>query len=109
MIVDVLVSILLLASGVLVLTAAAGLWRLQEFFQRLHAGALVNTLASWAVAVASAVHLSTSTGRLVLHHWVIIILLAITAPVTTMLLARAALFRKRVREASSSRRGRPEA
>ena len=109
MIVDLLVAVLLLASGVLVLTAAAGLWRLQGFFLRLHAGALVSTLASWAVALASAVHLTASTGRLALHHWVILILLSITAPVTTMLLARAALFRKRALEASAGRAGRHDA
>jgi hypothetical protein len=49
------VSLLLLASGILVLTAAAGLWRLPDFFLRLHAAALPNTLASWAVALASAI------------------------------------------------------
>lgn len=99
MIVDALVSLLLLASGVLVLAAARGLWGLQDFFLRLHACALANTLGTWAVALASVLHLAAGTGRLALHHWVIVILLSITAPVTTMLLARAALFRKRASDA----------
>jgi multicomponent K+:H+ antiporter subunit G len=103
MIVDLLVALLLLASGPLVLVAATGLWRLPDFFLRLHASALANTLASWAVALACAVHLSTDAGRLALHHWVIVILLSITAPITTMLLARAALFRERAKAASPSR------
>jgi multicomponent K+:H+ antiporter subunit G len=107
MIVDVLVAFLLLASGVLVLTAAVGLWRLPDFFLRMHAPALANTLASWAVALASVLHLTASSARLVLHHWVIIILLSITAPITTTLLARAALFRKRASERLESRKEAP--
>ncbi|GAB3655964.1 monovalent cation/H(+) antiporter subunit G [Ramlibacter alkalitolerans] len=107
MIVDLLVALLLLASGVLVLTAAVGLWRLPDFFLRMHAPALASTLGSWAVALASVLHLTASSGRLALHHWMIIIVLSITAPITTMLLARAALFRKRAGERLASRQDAP--
>ncbi|MCC2632278.1 MAG: Na+/H+ antiporter subunit [Ramlibacter sp.] len=95
MIVDAVVALLLLASGVLVLAAATGLLRLPDFALRMHAPALANTLGSWAVTLASVVHLTAATSRLALHHWAIIILLAITVPVTTALLARAGLFRDR--------------
>ena len=95
MIMEVVVSLLLLASGALVLTAAAGLWRLPDFALRMHAPALANTLGSWAVTLASIVHVTATTQRLALHHWAIIILLAITVPITTALLTRAALFRDR--------------
>lgn len=95
MIVDLLVAFLLLASGALVLTAAMGLWRLGDFFVRLHAPALANTLASWAVALASIVYFTATEGRLVLHQWVIVVLLCITVPVTTAIVARAALSRMR--------------
>jgi multicomponent K+:H+ antiporter subunit G len=108
MIVHLTISFLLLASGILVLTAAVGLWRLQDFFLRMHAPALANTAASWAVALASVLHLTASTARLALHHWVIIILLCITAPITTMLLARAALFRERAKKTVTSRAARHE-
>ena len=92
---EIAVAVLLLASGVLVLTAALGLWRLADFFQRMHAPSLANTLAAWSVSVASIVHFSLLEGRLSPHVVVINVLLAITAPVTTVLLARAALFRRR--------------
>ena len=95
MMVDIVVAALLLASGLLVLIAAFGLWRLPDFFQRMHAPALAYTLASWSVTLASIVHFSAREGRLSLHVWLIIVLLSITAPVTTLLLARAALFRRR--------------
>ena len=96
MIVQVLVALLLLASGGLVLSGALGLWRLDDFFLRMHAPAVANTLASWAVALASIVYFTATAGRLALHQWAIVVLVCITVPVTTALLARAALFRMRV-------------
>jgi multicomponent K+:H+ antiporter subunit G len=94
-IVELLVSLLLLASGVLALAAAVGLWRLPDFFLRMHAPSLATTLGSWLVTLASILAFTTGPTRLSLHVWLIVILLAITAPVTTVLLARAALFRQR--------------
>lgn len=99
MAVEIVVALLLLTSGVLVLTAALGLWRLPDFALRMHTPALANTLGSWAVTLASVIHLSATTSRIALHHWAIIIVLAITVPITTALLARAGLFRERVEEA----------
>lgn len=95
MIVDGLVSALLLFSGGLALAAALGLLRLPDFFLRMHAPSLASTLGSWAVTLASILHFTASPATLSLHVWVIIILLSITVPVTTVLLARAALFRQR--------------
>ena len=92
---EIVVSLLLLASGCLALTSALGLWRLPDFFLRLHAPALASTLAAWLVTLGSIVHFSSREQGLSLHVWLIIILLSITAPVTTLVLARAALFRRR--------------
>ena len=92
---DYVVAALLLLSGVVVLAAGLGLWRLPDFFTRMHAPALASTLAAWIVALASIVHFSAHAGALSLHVWLIIIVLSITAPVTTIVLARAALFRRR--------------
>lgn len=92
---ETIVALLLLASGVLVLIAALGLLRLPDFFSRMHAPALASTLAAWIVSLASIVHFSTRAGSPSLHVWLIIIVLSITAPVTTIVLARAALFRRR--------------
>lgn len=93
--IDLVVSVLLLASGCVVLAAALGLWRLPDFFLRMHAPALASTLGAWMVVLASIVHFSAQEGRLSLHVWLVAILLCITAPVTTLILARAGLFRKR--------------
>lgn len=92
---EAVVALLLLASGVVVLLSALGLLRLPDFLSRLHAPALTSTLAAWAVTAASIVHFSLAEARLALHAWLVIIVLAITGPLTTMVLARAALFRQR--------------
>ena len=92
---EIVVALLLLASGCVVLIAALGLWRLPDFFARMHAPALASTLATWLVALASIVHFSTREGTLAPHAWLIIIVLSITAPITTIVLARAGLFRRR--------------
>ena len=93
---EIVVALLLLASGAVVLAAALGLWRLPDFFARMHAPALASTLAAWIVTLASIVHFSARAGELSLHVWLIIIILSITAPVTTIVRARAALFRRRL-------------
>ncbi len=92
---EAVVALLLVSSGVVVLVAALGLLRLPDFFQRMHAPALASTLAAWIVTFASILHFSTRGGGLTLHLWLIIIVLSITAPVTTLVLSRAALFRRR--------------
>ncbi len=93
---EVVVALLLLASGGVVLLAALGLLRLSDFFLRMHAPALASTLAAWIVTLASILHFSSRGGGLSLHTWLIIIVLSITVPVTTIVLARAALFRRRL-------------
>ena len=95
---DAVAGGLLLVSAALSLVAALGLLRLPDFFQRMHAPALATTLATWCAALASIVHFwVTDFG---LRGTVVVILLGVTAPVTTVLLARATLFRRRASEGS---------
>jgi multicomponent K+:H+ antiporter subunit G len=95
MIAEAVVALLLLLSGALVLSGALGLWRLPNVFLRLHAPAVASTLGIWSVALASVIYFTADAGRPTLHAWVVAILLSITAPVGTVMLARAALFRAR--------------
>ena len=90
-----LIAGLLLASGVFALAAAWGLVRLSSFYQRMHPPALAYTFGAWCITLASILYFSMQEQQLVLHPWVIIMLLSITVPITTILLARAALFRRR--------------
>lgn len=94
--VEAIVATLLVLSGFLALVSAIGFLRLPDFFMRMHPPALAYTLASWCVAMAGAVHLSVLEGRLALHPLLIPVLLAFSVPVTTLLLARVSLFRRRL-------------
>ena len=91
-----LIAALLLTSGVFTLAAAWGLVRLSSFYQRMHPPALVYVWSSWCVTLASILFFSARHRGPQLHVWLIIILLSITVPITTVLLSRAALFRHRV-------------
>lgn len=95
--VEAIVAALLLCSAIFVLAAAWGVARLQDYFQRMHPPALIVVWGAWCVTLASIVYFSALQGQPELHVWLIIILLAITTPITTILLARAALFRGRQR------------
>ena len=94
--VEIPVAILLVVGSLCALIGAFGLVRMKDYFQRMHPPALASTLGAWSVALASITYFSAVNSSPVLHAWLIPILLSITMPVTTLLLARAALFRKRM-------------
>ncbi|HEY8493585.1 MAG TPA: Na+/H+ antiporter subunit G [Myxococcota bacterium] len=93
--VEAVVAVLLVLSGLFVLVSAFGFLRLPDFFLRMHPPALAYTLASWCVGLAGILYFSLHAGRPLLHPWLIVVVLSITVPVTTLLLARVALFRRR--------------
>lgn len=92
---ELLVGGLVLASGAFTLLGALGMVRQRTFFQRMHPTALVSTAAAWCITLACIVFFSMTERTWALSYWLIIIMLAITVPITSSLLARAALFRKR--------------
>ncbi|MBR7198126.1 Na+/H+ antiporter subunit G [Pseudomonas sp. 14A] len=94
--VEIPVAALLVLSGIFTLLGATGLLRMKDYFQRMHPPALASTIGAWCVALASIIWFSALKSGPVVHAWLIPVLLAITVPVTTLLLARAALFRKRM-------------
>ena len=93
--VEAAVAALLVSSGVFVVLSAVGFSRLEDFFLRMHPPALAYTFATWCVALAAILYFSVLEQRLVLRPWLVVIMLSITVPVTTLLLARVALFRHR--------------
>lgn len=93
--VEIILSVLLVSSGLFALIAAFGVATLETFFQRMHPPALAFTFSTWTVTLAAIIAASMRDGTLRLHPWIIIILLSITVPVTTLMIARAALFRRR--------------
>ena len=58
-------------------------------------------VAAWCVTLATILYFSAQQEQLSLHAWLIIIFLSLTVPVTTILLARTELFRRRPSVADS--------
>lgn len=100
--VEAVVAGLLVTSGVFVVVSALGFLRLPDFFLRMHPPALTYTFGSWTVTLAGILYFSMLESRPVLHPWLIIIMLSMTVPVTTLLLARVALFRRRTAGAADT-------
>jgi multicomponent K+:H+ antiporter subunit G len=92
---DAVVAVLLALSGVFVVISAIGFLRLQDFFLRMHPPALAYTFGTWCVTLAGILYFTELESRPVLHPWLIPIVLCMTVPMTTVLLARVALFRRR--------------
>jgi multicomponent K+:H+ antiporter subunit G len=72
-----------------------GLVRLPNFFRRIHAPTLGATVGVWCMTIATIVYFSVQGASLFLHAVLIAFFVALTAPVTTIFLMRAALFRAR--------------
>ena len=100
--VDVLTALLVVIGAVTALIGSFGLLRMSTFFQRIHTPSLVTTVGTWGVTLATLVQASFVTGRPYLRTLLIPIFIALTAPVTTVLLTRAALFRARKRGAPNT-------
>lgn len=101
-----LVSVLLVVGALLTLIGTIGLVRLRNFYQRIHAPTLGSTLATWMVAAASALAFSLSHQRLIFHEILIGVLFYLTAPITAVLLVRAALHHDRRHSSSDEDRPR---
>lgn len=94
--VDVVTAALVVTGAVAALVGSFGLVRLRSFFLRVHAPTLGSTVGVWAITLATGLELSFVRGRPFAHAVLIAVFLALTAPVTTIFLMRAALFRERV-------------
>ena len=87
------VAVLLVLGGLVTLVGTIGLARLQSFYQRIHGPAITVTLGAGCILVASMIHFSVAESRPVLHELLIGAFVLMTAPVVSMLLMRAAVYR----------------
>ncbi|MEN3297273.1 MAG: multicomponent antiporter subunit [Burkholderiales bacterium] len=88
-----LVALLLFVGASIILIGALGLVRLRTFYQRIHGPALTITLGAGCVLLASMLYFTVAQARLVIHEVIIAAFLLMTAPVVSMLLMRAAVYR----------------
>ena len=89
-----LVSALLILGSAFLLIGAVGLYRLPDFFMRLHGPTKATTLGVGGVVVASLVFFSADADGLSLHELLISLFLFISAPVSAYMLAKAAVLQQ---------------
>ena len=92
---EVLVSFLLVVGSSFTLVGTIGLWRFRNFYQRMHGPTMGTSVGCGAILFASIFYFSIGEGRVVIHEMLIWAFILVTVPVTTMMLARAALYRHR--------------
>ena len=87
------VALLLVAGGLVALIGTLGLFRLENFYQRIHGPAITITLGAGCILVASMLYFTVTQSRLVIHELLISVFVLMTAPVVSMLIMRAAVYR----------------
>lgn len=88
-----LVSLLLILGGSIVLIGALGLMRLRTFYQRIHGPAITITLGAGSLLLASMLYFTVAQSRPVVHEVIITIFVLLSAPVVSMMIMRAAVYR----------------
>jgi multicomponent K+:H+ antiporter subunit G len=101
--VDAVTALLVVTGATAALTGSLGLVRLGTFFQRVHAPTLGATVGTWSLTLATALQLSFAEGQVFVHALLVAAFIALTAPVTTIFLMRAALFRERIARGAGGR------
>ena len=92
--IDLLLSVLILAGAIFTFIGSLGLARLQDFYTRLHGPTKATTLGVGCLLIASALYFSIREEGISLHEILVTLFLFITAPVSAHLLAKAALHLK---------------
>ncbi|WP_326533983.1 monovalent cation/H(+) antiporter subunit G [Pseudorhodoferax sp.] len=92
---EILTALFAVAGAAFAAIGSFGLVRLPSFYNRIHAPTLGATAGAWCVMLATVVYFSVQGTNLFLHAILIALFVALTAPVTTIFLMRAALFRDR--------------
>ena len=88
---------LLVLGGLTTLIGSLGLLRLPDFFSRTHGLSMTNTASAGAILIASMLTSSALIGRPSLHELLIALLVVMSAPVTSIMMLQAALYRDKAR------------
>lgn len=88
---EILLSILLLTGGFFTLAGAIGLARLPDFYTRLHGPTKATTLGVGAIMISSLIYFSVTEGSINMTEILIMVFLALTAPVSANMMAKAAM------------------
>ena len=92
---EIIVAVLVLSGAALALLGSTGLLRLPTFFERVHAPAIIATLGCWLIMHGTVLYFTVADRSIALHALLIAVFVAITVPIMSIFLMRAALFRAR--------------
>ncbi|MDP2034701.1 MAG: monovalent cation/H(+) antiporter subunit G [Polaromonas sp.] len=92
---EILTAVFAVLGAAFAAVGSFGLVRLPTFFDRIHAPTLGATAGVWCITIATITYFSVQGYNLFLHAVLITLFVALTAPVTTIFLMRATLFRER--------------
>ncbi|MFI8616283.1 monovalent cation/H(+) antiporter subunit G [Acidovorax sp. NPDC077693] len=92
---EIIVAALVLSGAGLALLGSSGLLRLPTFFERVHAPSIIATLGCWLIMHGTVLYFSVADRSLALHALLIAVFVAISVPIMSIFLMRAALFRAR--------------
>lgn len=88
---EIILAILIILGGFFTLVGSIGLFKLPDFYMRLHGPTKASTLGVGAILIASSVYFSSKSGDISLHEVLVTLFLFITAPVSAHLMAKAAI------------------
>ncbi|HAW63184.1 MAG TPA: Na+/H+ antiporter subunit G [Pseudomonas sp.] len=92
--IEALVSLFLVVGSLFALIGAIGLYRLPDFYTRLHGPTKATTLGVGGIIIASMIFFSSHNDGLSMHELLITLFLFLTAPVSAHMLAKAAMQQK---------------
>jgi multicomponent K+:H+ antiporter subunit G len=98
-------TVLLVLSGLAIVAGSLGLLRFPDFFTRVHGPAVTATGGAAGVLLTSMLSSAAIAGRPMVHELVIALLLLVTAPVASIVMLQAALYRNRARHTHDSTAG----
>lgn len=92
---QVLIGVLVICGALIALMGSMGLLQLKSYYERVHAPSIVATLGCWLIMWATIIFFSVTSNSFAAHPLLIAVFIAVTVPITTIFLMRAALFRDR--------------
>lgn len=91
-------TLVLIIAGLSTLIGSFGLFRLDNFFSRMHGPSMTATFGVGGVLIASMLMSSALIGRPILHELLITLFVTAGAPITSIMLVQAGLYRDRARQ-----------
>ena len=92
-------TVLLALAALAIVAGSLGVLRFPDFFSRVHGPSMSSTAGAAAVLLTSMLSSSAIAGRPMFHELLIAVLLLGAAPVSSIVLLQAALYRNRARKA----------